>query len=172
VEQEDENTNPGVSSDQLPDPADAELAELQTPLDIWSTEEDATVRRVVLGNNKLYMYPLTISMRAAQQLFSQLAQASQALEAQPRFYNTLTSNCTNELARVANNIQPGAIPADVALVFPGFSNGLLHKLGFIRNDVSLEELRDRYYISDLLKGIYHEKEFSKAAQRKSRIWLD
>jgi hypothetical protein len=127
---------------------------------IWGAEEDLTVRRAVLGGNHLYMYPLTMSTTAAQQLFLQLAHASQQLEAHPRFYNTLTSNCTNELARVANTMQPGAIPRDIALIFPGFADELLYKLGFIRNDVSLAELRERYYISDFVKRSYEEEEVS------------
>jgi hypothetical protein len=128
---------------------------------IWGAEEDLTVRRVVLGDNKLYMYPLILSRTAAQRLFIQLASASQQLETRPRFYNTLTSNCTNELARVANSTEPGAIPPDLALIFPGFSDELLYKLGFIRSDAPLDELRNRYYISDVVKGIYQENEFAR-----------
>jgi Domain of unknown function (DUF4105) len=128
---------------------------------IWGDEEDLTVRRVVLGDNKLYMYPLILSRTAAQRLFIQLASASQQLETRPRFYNTLTSNCTNELARVANSTEPGAIPPDLALIFPGFSDELLYKLGFIRSDAPLDELRNRYYISDVVKGIYQENEFAR-----------
>jgi hypothetical protein len=69
---------------------------------IWGTEEDLTGRRAVLEQNDLYMYPLRIPGEAARELFLQLAHASQQLESQPRFYNTLTSNCTNELAKAAN----------------------------------------------------------------------
>jgi hypothetical protein len=127
---------------------------------VWSTEHDATVRRVVHQGNELYMYPLLISDEQAQRLFLQLAQTSQELEAEPRFYNTLTSNCTNELARVANQIRPGTIPNDIALVLPGYSVELLHRLGFIPNQVSVAELRRQHDISDFVREHSHKPEFS------------
>jgi hypothetical protein len=114
------------------------------------------------------MYPLTISIEAAKQLFLELAQTSHELEAHPRFYNTLTSNCTNELAKAANKVRPGAIPRNVALIFPGYSEELLYKLGFIPNDVALEALRTRYYISGFVKQLYNREGFS----RLLRLELD
>jgi len=127
---------------------------------IWGTEEDLTVRRAVLEKNRLYMYPLTISIESARELFLQLAQSSQQLEAHPRFYNSLTSNCTNELAKAANKVKPGAIPPNRALVFPGYSNEVLYQLGFLPNDVTLEQLNQRYYISDIVVAEHEKEDFS------------
>jgi hypothetical protein len=127
---------------------------------VWSTEEDGTVRRAVNQGNELYMYPLALSDQAARLLFLQLARTTRELEREPRFYNTLTSNCTNELARVANEIAPGTIPNDLALVLPGYSVELLHRLGFIPNERSVQELRRRYYISDFVRATYREENFS------------
>jgi uncharacterized protein DUF4105 len=127
---------------------------------IWGTEDDLTGRRAVLEKNRLYMYPLTISVEAARELLLQLAQASRQLESHPRFYNTLTSNCTNELANAANRVKPGAIPPNLALVFPGYSNEVLYKLGFIPNDDSLEAIDRRYYVSDLVVANYDRTGFS------------
>jgi hypothetical protein len=128
---------------------------------MWGTEEDLTVSRAVLQKSRLYMYPLTISIESAQELFLQLARSSQQLEAQPRFYITLSSNCTNELAKAANKVKVDAIPPNRALVFPGYSNEVLYKLGFIPNDVPLEELSRRYYISDLVLANYEQDDFSR-----------
>jgi hypothetical protein len=86
---------------------------------IWGTEQDVTGRRAVLEKNQLYMYPVVGATDSGQRLFLDLAETSRQLETRPRFYNTLTSNCTNELAKVANQAQPGAIPPNIGLVFPG-----------------------------------------------------
>ena len=114
------------------------------------------------------MYPLTISADAGRDLLLQLAQASQALETQPRFYNTLTSNCTNELAKAANQVKPDAIPLNMALVFPGYSNEVLHQLGFLPNDVSLDELNRRFFITDLVAAEYQRVDFSQALRADLR----
>jgi hypothetical protein len=128
---------------------------------IWGTEHDQTGRRAVLEQNRLYMYPLTIPAESARALFLQLAEASQQLETRPRFYHTLTSNCTNELAKAANQVKPGAIPPNRALLFPGHSDEVLHRLGFIPNDLPLESVSQAYYISDLVLANYGHEDFSR-----------
>jgi hypothetical protein len=83
------------------------------------------------------------------------------METQPRFYNTLTSNCTNELAKVANLAQPGAIPPNIALIFPGYAASLLYDLGFIANDAPLDALRQRYAITDAVAATVDQPDFSR-----------
>lgn len=127
---------------------------------LWGTEKDETISRVVVENNKLYMYPLNISQTGAQNLLLQMAKASQDLETQPRFYNTFLSNCTNELAKAANKAKANAIPWNIALFLPGYAPSILYKLGYISNERSLEETMSRYYISDTVKKIYKDDNFS------------
>jgi hypothetical protein len=127
---------------------------------IWGTERDLTGSRAVLEKNRLYMYPLSIPNDAAQQLFKNLAEASQHLETQPRFYNSLTSNCTNELAKAANMVKPGAIPPNIALVLPGYADKVLYDLGFIPHDLPLADVRRKYFISDTVAATYEQPDFS------------
>jgi hypothetical protein len=136
---------------------------------IWGTEEDLTGRRAVLEKNQLYMYPLLGSMDSARRLFLDLADVSQQLETQPRFYNTLTSNCTNELAKAANLAQPGAIPPNIALIFPGYSDNVLYDLGFIPNDAPLETVRQRYAISDAVAATIEQPDFSRLLRLRLNV---
>lgn len=127
---------------------------------VWGTESDETIRRVIFEENKLYMYPLKITPDGAKQLFLQLAEQTHNLETQPRFYNTLTSNCTNELAKSANRVKSNAIPFNLALFMPGYSVNELYKLGYLPNNISLEKLPEKYYISDFVKKNYVQADFS------------
>jgi hypothetical protein len=136
---------------------------------IWGTEQDLTGQRAVLEKNQLYMYPLVGSMDSARKLFLDLAEVSQQLETQPRFYNTLTSNCTNELAKVANRAQPGSVPPHIALIFPGYAAGLLYDLGFIPNDAPLENVRQRYSITDAVAATVDEPDFSKLLRLRLQV---
>ena len=133
---------------------------------IWGTEQDLTGRRAVLERNQLYMYPLVGSMDSARRLFLDLAEVSQQLETQPRFYNTLSSNCTNELAKVANLAQPGAIPLNIALIFPGYADSLLYDLGFIPNDAPLDAVRQRYAITDTVAATVDQPDFSRLLRQR------
>jgi len=128
---------------------------------IWGTESDETIRRVIFENNKLYMYPLKISEKGAKKLFLQLAETSHNLETTPRFYNTLSSNCTNELAKAANAVKPGAVPLNIALFLPGYSVKELYKLGYLPTDTAVEKLPERFYISDFVRENYNKEDFSK-----------
>jgi hypothetical protein len=127
---------------------------------IWGTERDLTGSRAVREKNQLYMFPLNIPLEAAKQLFRDLAEVTRQLGVKPRFYNTLMSNCTNELAKAANMVQPGAIPPNIGLVLPGYSDEVLYKRGFLPNNVPLEQLRQRVYISEFVKANYERADFS------------
>ncbi len=135
---------------------------------IWGTENDEIKKRVLLQKNALYMYPLQIEKESAQKLFLQLAETTMELENTPRFYNTFSNNCTNELAVNANLIKPGTIPStNRALYFPGYADEELYKLGFIPHSESLDDVNKKYYISEEVKKIYTDPDFS----NKLRIFL-
>ncbi len=127
---------------------------------VWSSEQDATIRRVFSQHNKLYMYPLKITQNGAQRLFLQLVQSTQELEQHPRFYNTFTSNCTNELAKSANKVKPNAIPLDIAYLMPGYSPQLLYRLGYLPQDRPLTELTKKSYLNEIVKKIFNQPDFS------------
>lgn len=134
---------------------------------IWGTESDITIRRVLIEGNKLHMYPLNLSRESAKGLFLQLAEQTHSLETRPRFYNTLTNNCTNELAKSANGVKANAIPWSLAYILPGYADDELYKLGYLPQTMPLEQLTKRYYISDFVKEHYKDADFSK----KLRIFL-
>jgi len=133
---------------------------------VWGTEEDLTGLRAVAEQNDLYMYPLLGSMDSGRRLFLNLAEVSQRLEPEPRFYNTITSNCTNELAKAANQAEPGAIPPNIALILPGYADAVLHDLGFIPNDAPLETVRERYAITDAVQTGIDHPDFSRLLRKR------
>lgn len=133
---------------------------------IWATERDVTLRRVLEQHNVLYMYPVQIPQVGAQRLFLQLAETTHDLETHPSFYNTLTSNCTSELAKVANRTKPGTIPFDKALILTGYSPELLHELKLIPADKPLDEINKRYDITEMVKRAAATDNFSSSLRRE------
>jgi hypothetical protein len=136
---------------------------------IWGTEQDVTGLRAVLEKNQLYMYPLVGSLDTARSLFLDLARVSQQLETQPRFYNSLTSNCTNELAKVANQAEPGAIPLNIGLILPGFADQVLYDLGFLPRDAPLETLRERSAITPTVQATIDQPDFSQLLRSRLNV---
>lgn len=121
---------------------------------IWGTEEDFLIRRAVYLDNDVYMYPLKINQNWKKNLFIQLTEETKKLNNNPRFYNTLTTNCTNTLANIVNGIRPGTVPWHPSRLFTGYSDEYLSTLGYISKD------KDKYFVSTKVKNIYKSDNFS------------
>jgi hypothetical protein len=123
----------------------------------WGSPADLFARRAIYHDEDLYMYPLLIKPETVRGLFIDLAQTTEQLETNPKFYNTLTSNCTNVLADSANRVNKGSIPWTWARIFTGFSDEKLYQLKLIPHDVPFEEQFTRSRIDQKIKQIFKEK---------------
>ncbi|MGE0740527.1 MAG: DUF4105 domain-containing protein [Hyphomonadaceae bacterium] len=68
---------------------------------VWGTARDFLTRRAVMLDHEVLLYPVAINDEQKRVLLQRLLERTEALETQPRYYNTLLSNCTNELAKAA-----------------------------------------------------------------------
>jgi hypothetical protein len=68
---------------------------------VWGTARDFLTRRAVMLDHEVFVYPVAISDEQKLVLLTRLIERTDALERTPRYYNTLFSNCTNELAKAA-----------------------------------------------------------------------
>lgn len=111
--------------------------------EVWyaiGSAADFMTRRVMLYDEDLYIYPLLISSEHSQQFFMDLIKTAENLETEPKFYNTVTSNCTNLLAKSANRIKPKSVPFHYSRLFTGFADDQLYDLGLIPNDKNFDEI--------------------------------
>lgn len=68
---------------------------------VWGTARDFLTRRAVMLEHEVFIYPIAITQEQKVALLRRLLERTAALETTPRYYNTLFSNCTNELAKAA-----------------------------------------------------------------------
>ncbi len=125
----------------------------------WGTERDFLARRAVLLRHQVESYPLALPTSIAQEAFVALAKATADLEAHPRFYNTLAHNCTNELARIVNEMTPNRLPWDWSRVFTGFADRYLYRLGLIEGD-SFDSAKAAADVTDRVRAISSAPDFS------------
>jgi Domain of unknown function (DUF4105) len=104
------------------------------------------VRTNVRGEDD-YLYPLRMDKPTMRALFLSYVQAANTLAAKPSFYNTLTSNCTTIVYRMARKIDPH-LHWDMGLLLTGYLPEYLHKIGAVDTSVSVEQLRQRGRITD------------------------
>ena len=68
---------------------------------LWASARDLLTRRAVMLDHEVFVYPVAVSDDQLRVLLERLLARTDDLERRPRYYNTLFSNCTNELAKAA-----------------------------------------------------------------------
>jgi hypothetical protein len=113
---------------------------------IWASARDLLTRRAVMLNHEVFLYPIDLTDSAETQLLRSVLERTEALETHPRFYNTLYSNCTNELAKAAN------LPWTPSYVFTGRSDNFLFRKGLIAGE-DFEDTEARADITEFLRNV-------------------
>ncbi len=130
---------------------------------LWGTEQDLITQRTVYKNEQLYRFPLVISTWQARTLLQEFATETNTLAESPRFYHTLTANCTNMLAKIVNKYHPHTLPYDISWNLTGLSDYYLERQGFIEsNGKKGEELRKAYDLT------IHRDEIAQNASRSQK----
>jgi len=111
----------------------------------WASPRDLMTRRAVMMDRELYMYPLALSQGEAEAYLTALLEKTVSIEHRPRFYNTLTSNCTNELAKAAR------LPWDPAFILTGGADAGLYRLGRIKGEGGFEAVRARARVDETVR---------------------
>lgn len=68
---------------------------------VWGSARDFLTRRTLMLDHQVFVYPTDITNREKQALLRTLLARTEQLETRARYYNTIFSNCTNELAKAA-----------------------------------------------------------------------
>jgi hypothetical protein len=98
---------------------------------IWANEEDLVTRRVAYLDYPLTRYRVTVSNENVARLFRQFVQETEELARSPRWYNTLTTNCTSSLIQYVNEVEPGSIPWHYSFILTGRTDEYLARLGYL-----------------------------------------
>ena len=123
---------------------------------LLGTRRDIFDLRIRHRGEDFYLYRTTLSKDQARQLLIFLAAN---LKRPPRFYNTLTHNCTTALDLFLHVAGSGPVD-DIRLLVNGFSDQLLFELGYLchRRGESFASLKSRSFIPGKSSGVTDEKE--------------
>lgn len=78
------------------------------------------------------------------------------LSLKPRWYNTLTTNCTTVVFELVRKVAPGwtfSVPFDPRVLLSGYLPGYLQRIGAVRTDMPLPELVRRARIGEHARTI-------------------
>jgi len=119
---------------------------------VFASERDILIRRGLEEDDVIYLFPMRATPEMVQRLFLDIAARANQLRREPEFYNTLTNNCTNNIATHVNQIAPRTVnPLDPRMVFPGLADRMLFDLGLIDSDLDLESARRHFRVDRRIK---------------------
>lgn len=114
---------------------------------IAADERDAIRLRTNIRHEDLRLYRLKVPVAVARGFLEAYIAEANALAAAPAWYNTLTSNCTTLVFRMAKLVEPG-IPFDWRVLLSGYFPAYAYDRGALDTSLPFEELRRRASISE------------------------
>jgi len=120
----------------------------QYELAIVAADERDVVRvRCNVRGEDVRIYRLRMTPSAAQRLFREYLEEANDLARKPRFYNTLTSNCTTLVFEMVRTIHPG-LPFDARIILSGYLPNYAYDVGSTDTSMPFEKLRALSRIHD------------------------
>lgn len=107
---------------------------------IASTEEDSLRVRTNVREEDSYLYRVHMPPDNARSLFLAYVASANRLRDSPRFYHTLTANCTTIVFQMARRIVPG-LPLDYRQLASGYLPEYFYDLGVLQGAQSAAEYR-------------------------------
>ena len=102
-------------------------------------ERDVIRLRTNVRREDVYLYRLRMPVAHRRALFLAYIAAANELSQKPRFYNTLSANCTTLVYQMMRRIA-GRLPLDFRLLLSGYLPGYVHRVGALDPRYPLSEL--------------------------------
>jgi hypothetical protein len=122
-------------------------------------ERDVIRLRTNVRNEDVYLYRIRMPADNRRSLFLAYVEEANKLARAPRFYNTITVNCTTLVYQMMRRIV-GRLPLDIRLLFSGYLPGYVYKVGGLDVRHSLAELRALGHITERAKQSDRRPTFS------------
>jgi hypothetical protein len=126
---------------------------------IAADERDVIRVRTNVRGEDTYLYRLRMPVSAMRSLFLGYIDEANTLVRAPRFYNTITVNCTTLVYHMMQRIV-GYLPLSYRLIFSGYLPEYVYRVGGLDQRHTLQELRARGRISERAKEADRSDAFS------------
>lgn len=107
------------------------------------------------------LYRIALAPDAQRSLFLAYVNEANQLRQKPRFYHTLTANCTTLIWHMMKRIMPG-LPMDYRLLLSGYLPGYVYDVGGLDSRFTLSELQAMADITERARATSAQDDFSAA----------
>jgi len=132
---------------------------------VLADERDVVGVRANHRRENVYLYRTTATPEQARRLLVDVLGRTNELVSRPEFYDTLTNNCTTNIARHINRIAPQRIRYDYRLLLPGYSDKLAYDEGLIERHGTFEETKAKAYVTPRAILNAEREDFSELIRR-------
>lgn len=129
---------------------------------VAADEKDIIYTRSNMRGEQVYIYPVNMPPKDIQQLFISYLHKAEQLKQQPRWYNTLTSNCTTLVFDMIKAIIP-QLPVDYRLLASGYLPNYIYDLGGLNSHYTFTQLQQKAYVNPRTKGFEQRQDQSSQA---------
>lgn len=114
---------------------------------IAAEERDIVRLRTNVRREQTYLFRLNLEPEVMRALFLAYVAEANSLVREPRFYHTITGNCTTVLYRMLRRIVR-RLPFSYRVLLSGYMPEYFYSIGYLDQRYSLEELRAFGYVSE------------------------
>lgn len=132
---------------------------------IAADERDILRVRTNARGEDMYLYRLQMPRQAMRSLFMAYLDQGAQLRRTPRFYHTLTANCTAIIFDMARRLAPG-LPLDWRLLASGYLDRYLFDIGALAGVQDFAALRTNAHITARARAADQAADFSAAIRRQ------
>ena len=119
---------------------------------IAAPEEDIIKLRTDIRHEDVYRYSINVAQDKMRQLFASYLETANELARKPRFYNTITANCTTVVFDMARILDP-RLPLDWRILFSGQLPSYFYDLKVVTTQKTLPVLVDEARIVPQNNGL-------------------
>jgi hypothetical protein len=127
---------------------------------IAADERDIVRLRTNVRREQTFLFRLNMPIATMRSLMLAYIEEANTLARAPRFYHTLTGNCTTLVWRMLKRIVH-PLPFSYRVLLSGYLPEYVHKMGALDRRYSIEELRALGYISERARRSDQSVEFSR-----------
>lgn len=127
---------------------------------VIADERDILTLRAKCWTDRVYLYPVRCSPEKGRELFVDILKKANKLAVSPEFYHTIWNNCTTNIIAHANDVATRPIPAGYHAFLPGYTDKVAYSLGLIGAEGTLDELREKYFVNDIVRKYADHPDFS------------
>jgi hypothetical protein len=108
---------------------------------------------------EVYVYRVTGPVENARRVFLDYVRDMNELRERPRFYNTLTTNCTTMIL-AHTTVNPGHLPYSWRILLSGYAPEYAYEMGRLDQSLPFEELRRRSHVNAAAQAADQAPDFS------------